>query len=64
MLDDLITVKEATARYKLSGGFIRRLVRQGRVRGRKLGTSWVLDPISLDKYIKSSRKKGRPAIDK
>lgn len=64
MLEDLITVQEATARYGLSGGFIRRLIRNGRIRGRKMGASWVIDPASLERYVKGERKKGRPHLDK
>ena len=62
MLKNLITVQEATARYGLSGVYIRLLAREGRIRGRKMGTTWVIDPSSLEQYMKSARKRGRPSL--
>lgn len=65
MLDDLITIEEASKIYNLSGSYLRRLIRQERIRGRKLGTTWVLDPASIDSFLKTPRPKtGRPPIDK
>jgi excisionase family DNA binding protein len=64
MLQDLLTVAEATKKYGLSGGFLRRLLRQRRIEGRRMGNSWVIVSSSLDAYLKSERKKGRPPIDK
>ena len=64
MLDDLITVKEAIAEYGLSGAYLRRLLAQGVIRGRKLGASWVIVPASLERFLKTERKRGRPPIDK
>lgn len=65
MLDDLITVKEAIRRYKLSGTYFRRLLREGKIRGKKLGITWVIDPASIDSFLDKPRlKTGRPPIDK
>ena len=64
MLDDLITIQEATKHYKLSGSYLRRLISQNRIRGRKLGTTWILDPASIEAFLKTERKRGRPFIDK
>lgn len=64
MLDDLITIQEAIKRYKLSDSYLRRLLRQGKIRGRKLGTTWILDPASIEVFLSTPRKRGRPYIDK
>ncbi|MFC1848364.1 helix-turn-helix domain-containing protein [Chloroflexota bacterium] len=64
MLDDLITIQEASERYKLSISYIRRLIGQGRLRGRKMGRTWILDPASIDDFLAIPRPKtGRP-VDK
>ena len=64
MLDDLLTIREASERYKLSGSYLRRLIKDKRIRGRKLGTTWALDPASIEEFLKYPRPKtGRP-IDK
>jgi len=60
MLKDLLTVTEATERFGLSGGFLRRLLRQRRIEGRMMGNSWVIVSSSLEAHLKSERKKGRP----
>lgn len=64
MLQDLLTVAEATKKYGLSGSFLRRLLRQRRIEGRRMGNSWVIVSSSLETYLKSERKKGRPHLDK
>ena len=65
MLDDLMTIQEATKRYGFSGGYFRQLIAQGKIRGRKLGTTWVIDPASIDEFLENPRPKtGRPPLDK
>ena len=64
MLENLITVDEAVKRSGLSGVYIRRLARQGRIKGRLMGTTWIIDPESLDAFLESERKPGRPPLDK
>ena len=64
MLENLITVVEATARYGLSGSYIRRLAREGRIEGRRMGNSWVIVPETLENYLETERRKKRPPIDR
>jgi len=64
MLDDLVGIEEAVKRTGLSDIYLRKLCRTNKVRARKFGMSWVIDPQSLDDYMKGERKRGRPPIDK
>ena len=64
MLEDLITVSEAAKRSGINGSFIRRLLANGRLRGRKIGNSWAIEPTSLEEYLKTDRKPGRKPLDK
>ena len=64
MLDDLITIHEAATKSGFSEIYLRKLCQGGKIKARKFGVTWVIDPSSLDKYMASNRKKGRPSLDK
>lgn len=55
---DLITVTEASIKYKLSTGFLRRLLRRGTLQGRKSGNVWLLSVSSLMRYLSTPRQPG------
>ncbi len=63
-MEDLISVTEAASRSGLSRVYIRKLVREGRVEGRRIGHIWVVVADSLNDFLKSERKIGRRPIDK
>lgn len=61
-----LTTYEAAEKYGLTGGYLRRLMRMNKLKGRearvtKTRTMWFIDESSLQKYIKSPRTRGRPA---
>ena len=45
-----ITIKEAALQLDISEQRVRTLCRQGDLAARKIGNSWVIDPISLNRY--------------
>jgi len=61
----LISVTEAA---KLSGftvGYIRRLLIEGRLKGQKIGSFWVIDGKEFERFLAKPRPTGRPpTIDK
>jgi excisionase family DNA binding protein len=48
---DLITIKDASERTGYNPEYLRRLIRQGKVDAEKLGTVYLVDVNSLDRYI-------------
>lgn len=65
MAEDYISVKEASEKYGLSESYITRLLREGRVKGQKLGLRvWMVNPSKVEAYLKEPRKRGRKPIDK
>ena len=63
MKDRYINTQEAMELSGFSGRFIRLLLEQGRIKGRKPGRDWIIDRKSLEEYVASERKKGRPRLD-
>jgi len=60
-----LTTYEASKKYKLSTGYLRLLLGEGRIKGRqariKENTSvWLLDETSLKAFLGTERKPGRP----
>ena len=65
MLEDYISVKEASERYGVSESYITRLLREGRLKGQKLGLRvWMVNVNEVEAYLKEPRKRGRKPIDK
>jgi len=56
LLPGFITVDEAAVRSKYSAQYVRRLVRQGVLIGKRLGHSWFIQERSLDEYLKRAMK--------
>lgn len=53
-----ITTREASEKYGLSTGFLRRLLLRKALKGRKSGGTWLLDEASLKRYLARPRKPG------
>lgn len=58
MLEDYISVKEASERYGLSGGQLRRLLAEGKIKGIKIGSYWAVIPSSVEEYKATNPKPG------
>lgn len=54
-----ISVSEAARQYGYHPEHIRELVREGRVKGRKIITVWQVDRASLQGYIRKAEKLGK-----
>lgn len=61
---DYLNTKEAAEKWKVSEVYIRRLVREGRVRGRKVRRDWIIEAESLKQYMLGNRKRGPKPLDK
>jgi excisionase family DNA binding protein len=57
---DWVTVAEAAARTGYSQTQIRRLLREGKVLGKKFGRDWVLQLALVEAYQRSDPRPGRP----
>lgn len=58
MAGDYISVKEASEKYGLSVAQIGRLLRLGKLQGRKIGNSWAVVPTSVELYLADRPKPG------
>lgn len=58
MIDDHISVKEASEKYGLSDSQIRRLLISGLVSGRKIARNWLVIPSSIEAYMSNRPKPG------
>ena len=62
MGDELLTAEEAAARLKMHPVTVRRLLREGRIPGRKVGVrQWRVSADALKAYIEGGEK---PPADK
>jgi excisionase family DNA binding protein len=55
-MDNEIDTKEAADKYNVSENYIRRMIREGRIKGRKLRRDWLVDVASLVEYMSTGRK--------
>jgi len=57
-----ITVDEAAGILGVVPDHVRLLIRRGRIQATKFATVWLVDPVSVKKYITAGRTpaKGRP----
>lgn len=53
-----LTTKEASAKYDLSAWRIAQLAKIGKIQGRLLGHTWVVDEESLAEYVRTPHKPG------
>lgn len=61
----LISVTEAARHSGFTVGYIRRLLIEGRLKGEKVGSFWVIDIQELERFLAQPRPTGRPpSIDK
>lgn len=61
-----LTAKEASEQYNLSVGYLIRLAKKGKIKGRQIGGfMWLLDRASIEAYVSQPHKpgvaKGTPA---
>jgi len=66
---NLITTYEASSKYCLTGSYFRRLMREGKLKGREADvtasrTMWLIDEDSIKKYLANAPKPGRPVRQK
>jgi excisionase family DNA binding protein len=64
MPNGYISSKEAAEIAGVTTGYIRRLLLQGRLKGKKIGRDWRVNKKSIQEFVNSPRKTGRPPIDK
>jgi hypothetical protein len=66
MAEDLIDTKEASLLSGFTESYMRKLVQRGIVKGRKVRRDWLINRESLEQFLASERKVGRPpsSIDK
>jgi hypothetical protein len=63
MNEDYITTDVAAKLSGFTEQYIRKLIRENKVDGRKIRRDWILRRDSLLKFLDSERKVGRPPID-
>jgi len=62
-LDDLISLNDAANQSGLSPGYLRILVREGKMWGKKIGRNWVTTGEAVREYLARDLKPGRPKKD-
>lgn len=60
---DYIDTKEAAKRWSVSESYVRKLIKQQRVRAKKVRRDWLVDAASLEQYMQSPRKPGPKPLD-
>jgi hypothetical protein len=64
MVDDWISISEAVERSGYTADYLRTLIRQKQIKGRKVITVWLVNRTSLDEFSKQrdarTDKRGRP----
>ncbi len=55
VLERYISVKAAAECSDYSSQYLRRLLRNGRLEGRKIGQKWLISPASLEAYLSRGR---------
>lgn len=58
MLEELLTTKEATVLSGYHTEYIRKLLQDGRISGRKFGPVWQVDRASLLEYVARMENQG------
>lgn len=58
----MITTSEAAVRMGMSARHVRRLVESGCIKGQRIGRDWLIDPGSLNHYMRRRAPKKRKAI--
>jgi excisionase family DNA binding protein len=60
VLQDLISLAEASILSGLSTDHLRRLAEQGKLKARKVGRNWITTKESLTSYMEQRKPRGRP----
>ena len=63
----LLSVTEAAGHSGLSDAHLRKLLVGGKLKGRKIGSVWVLEVKALDRFLATERKPGpkpKKGVDK
>ena len=55
---DLISLQDAANYSGLSASHLRLLVRNGEMKGKKIGRNWVTTKQAVDEYLAQGRKRG------
>lgn len=55
----LLEVNHVAHRLSAGQGYVRRLIREGKLKAIRLGTRWRIDPDDLEAYIDSCRTASR-----
>ena len=63
-LDELIPLSQAAKQYGLSPGYLRILVREGEIWGKKIGRNWVTTGAAVREYQARGIRPGRPKKEK
>jgi|GEM_PF-6738997 excisionase family DNA binding protein len=56
-MGNLLTVREASKEADVSIGYLHKLVKDGTIKGNKLGNQWALDRASFDAWLAKRRQK-------
>jgi excisionase family DNA binding protein len=64
VMGKLISVTEAARQSGFTVGYIRRLLIEGRLKGKKVGSFWAIDSKELERFLANPRPTGRPPLDK
>jgi len=59
MMERWLSVSQAAKQWEKSAVYIRKMVRNGRIKGQKVGNTWVVDEDSIKEFMASERKVGR-----
>jgi len=59
-MSEVFTVGEAAARLKADPSTLRRMLREGRLGGFRVGSDWRIPQADLDSYIEQNRNSYRP----
>jgi hypothetical protein len=62
MTENLIDTKEASLISAMTESYMRKLVQRGIVKGRKVRRDWLIDRKSLQQFLASEMKVGRPTL--
>ena len=52
----LLTVDQAADHLQVTSRWVRRILREGHLKGVKIGKLWRVEPEALEEYIKARRK--------
>jgi excisionase family DNA binding protein len=57
----VLGVRDAAAEAGVSAEYVRRLIRQGRIRAVRVGNSWAIEAANWEAFKRQPRRPGRPA---